>query len=323
MTSQKEPAEEEPPAGAAAPAKVFEKTPMFSAVHADRYQRQALIREIEAAEPGRTLLCYVADIYSEVSRDDIVGFVDLLYNVRPGEAVDLLLHTPGGDLDAAEKLSTVLRATVGPEAELRVIVPDFAKSAGTLMALGANRIVMSDSSELGTIDPQFPLHDGCGNEMYHSVLSYIRAYEDAKEALRKEPGDLGRRLQFEKFDPTVLRKFKGMRDRARAFAENQLAPRGGAYTQIAHDFMDIDRFPSHRQMINWETARLLGLEIEYLPPTDARWRRYWELYLLQRLAIGPYKKIFESAYVSLVMDAPGAPAGNEAHGRDGSTIRQA
>jgi hypothetical protein len=291
---------------APAPSKTFEKTPFFTATHAERYLRQALIREIEAVEPNRTLLCYVSGINTEVTRDDTVGFVDLLHNVRAGNSVDLMLHTGGGDLDAAEKLGSLIRETIGLEAQLRVIVPDYAKSAGTLMAIGGNPILMSDSSELGTIDPQVVLHDGCGNEICHSVLNYIKGYYAAKKALDDDPDDVAKRITFEKFDPTVLRKFEGIARRAREFAENQLKPYGAHYTAIASKLMNIDRFPSHRQMISWRAARDIGLNIEYLPQTDPRWRRYWNLYCLQRLVIGKNRKIFESDYVSLIIEEPSA-----------------
>ena len=56
---------------------------------------------------------------------------------------------------------------------VRVIVPDYAKSAGTLMALGADRIIMSETSELGPIDPQVILADRNGNRMPHSVKNYL------------------------------------------------------------------------------------------------------------------------------------------------------
>ncbi|TJW70781.1 MAG: hypothetical protein E5X43_33855, partial [Mesorhizobium sp.] len=135
---------------------------MFTAMNAARYQRQSLIREIEVNHPQ--LLCYVAGNKAPVDRADTLGFVDMLHNVTPGDPIDLMLHTPGGDVDAAEKLITLVRGAVGEQGQLRVIVPDYAKSAGTLMALGANSIVMSDSSELGPIDPQVSLKDGNGND---------------------------------------------------------------------------------------------------------------------------------------------------------------
>src|ERR1700730_3967637 len=79
------------------------RTPKFTAMNALRYQRQRLIREVEA-ETKTHLLCYVAAVPTKISRDDTAGFVDMLYNVPQGARVDLLLHTPGGDIDAVEKL---------------------------------------------------------------------------------------------------------------------------------------------------------------------------------------------------------------------------
>lgn len=290
------------PTGTASPnaSLPIEKTPMFTAMNAARYQRQEIIRAIEADNPK--LLCYVAGLKSPVCRTDTLGFVDMLHNITPGEPIDLLLHTPGGDVDAAEKLITLLRNTVGEDGQLRVIVPDFAKSAGTLMALGANSIVMSDSSELGPIDPQVTLKDGNGNDISHSVLTYLNAYSATEEQLRKTPDDVPTRIMFEKFDPTVVRKFTSVRDRAKAFAENLLKRRGANFSKIANDLMDISAYPSHGQMIGWEAAQNMGLDVTYMAPTDALWRKYWTLYCHLRLAIeGGDQRIFESNYVSMPM----------------------
>jgi len=149
------------------------KTPLFQAIHAERYQRQAIIKNIQERS-GHRLICYVSGSGCAIDRDDTVPFVDLLHNVPPAEDLDLLLHTGGGDIDAAEKLISMVRTKVGA-AKLRVVVPDFAKSAGTLMVLGADCVVMSDTSELGPIDPQVILADGNGNRIRHSVQSYLDA----------------------------------------------------------------------------------------------------------------------------------------------------
>jgi ATP-dependent protease ClpP protease subunit len=277
----------------------IEKTPMFTAMNAARYQRQMLIREIEIDSP--TLLCYVAGTKAPVERLDALGFVDLLHNVVPNQPLDLLLHTPGGDVDAAEKLVVMLLSATGNEAPLRIIVPDYAKSAGTLMTLGANSIVMSDSSELGPIDPQVTLKDGNGNDLVHSVLTYLEAYEEAKKTLREAPDDLANRITFEKFDPTVVRKFKSVQSRARLFAENLLKRRGANFSKIVRELMDINTYPSHGQMIGWERAKDIGLNVHYLPLTDPLWRKYWALYCHLRLAIDSEQRIFESNYVSVTV----------------------
>jgi ATP-dependent protease ClpP protease subunit len=275
-------------------------TPMYEAIHAPRRHRQALIKAIEA-ESGRRLICYVSGRTAAIDRDDAAGFMDVLHNVRPDENVDLLLHTRGGDVDAAEKLMALMQATVA-SAQLRIIIPDFAKSAGTLMALGADTLIMSDSSELGTIDPQIWSDDGRGNEICHSVLSYLDAFKRHSEALRENPADPVARLMLDKLDPTTQRHFEAVRERARHFAEDQLKRKGRNFSQIAAALLDITRWLSHGQMIKWQDVRELGLPVEYLPPRSDRWQSYWRLYCLLRLAVRDKQNIFESRCTSLILD---------------------
>ncbi|MFC5861781.1 hypothetical protein ACFPT7_05715 [Acidicapsa dinghuensis] len=279
----------------------YRKTPMYMAINAPRYQRQQLIRELEK-QTGRTLLCYICGEKGEINRNDALGIVELLHNVQPGASIDLMLHTFGGDVDAAEKLINMLRAAVVPTASLRVIVTDAAKSAGTLMALGADEIVMSDTSELGTIDPQLELKDGKGNTIVHSVLSYLDAFDAIATELRNAPDDPVFKIQLESFDPTVLRTFDAVRTRAKTLAENLLKRVGLNYTAIAAALMDTKRFPSHSQMIGYETAKEIGLNVTYMPSEDATWQRYWELYCHLRLAVIGKEKLFESARASLPLD---------------------
>lgn len=276
------------------------KTPMYEAINASRYHRQALVKSIEE-DWGRRLICYVSGREATIDRDDTAGFMEVLHNIQPEENVDLLLHTRGGDVDAAEKLMSLVQATVGG-GQLRVIIPDFAKSAGTLMILGADAFIMSDSSELGTIDPQIWADDGRGNRICHSVLSYLDAFKTHSEALRDDPDDPVARLMLSKLDPTTLRHYEAIRDRARSFAEGQLKRKGRNYSQITSAFMDIGRWPSHGQMIKWQDVKDLGLPVEYLPSRSKRWQAYWQLYCLLRLAVKDRQNIFESTYASLILD---------------------
>jgi hypothetical protein len=237
-----------------------------------------------------------------------VFFVDLLHNVKPDNDLDLLLHTGGGDVDAAEKLISIVRTRVGTGC-LRVIVPDFAKSAGTLMAVGADRIVMSDTSELGPIDPQINLTDGRGNVIRHSVQTYLDAYEAHSAALLKNPNDVVARLMLDKLDPAIVKLFEAVRNRARIFAEDQLKQgmlkAGGgnsSFTAVAASLIDTKRWLSHWQMISWQDARKIGLTVDYLDPASDEWQTYWQLYCLQRLAIKDREKLFESECASLTVE---------------------
>jgi ClpP class serine protease len=65
--------------------------------------------------------------------------------------IDLILHTPGGLVLAAEQIASALAAH---SAQVTVYVPHYAMSGGTLIALAADKIVLSPSAVLGPVDPQ-------------------------------------------------------------------------------------------------------------------------------------------------------------------------
>jgi ClpP class serine protease len=65
--------------------------------------------------------------------------------------IDMVLHTPGGLVLAAEQIASALASH---PAEVTVHVPHYAMSGGTMIALAADRIVMSPSAVLGPVDPQ-------------------------------------------------------------------------------------------------------------------------------------------------------------------------
>lgn len=258
--------------------------------------RQQLIKQLQE-KTGHKLLCYMAT--TEIDREDVMFFVDMIHNVPMGSSIDLMLHTPGGDVDAAEKLIELVRNRKG-DGSFRVIIPDRAKSAGTLIALGADRIMMSDTSELGTIDPQYVARDANGNAVHLSVFDYISSYETFAEQLRKDPNDPVARAMFEKFDPAVLNKFKQVKSRAQTFGENQLKRQGKNYTAIVAQLMDTKTYPSHGQMIGALHAKQMGLQVDALPMDDELWQALWQLYCHYRLALAQPEvtKIFESEYAS-------------------------
>jgi hypothetical protein len=252
------------------------------------------------------MFCFVSVGSATIERDDTLGIVELLHNIPRNTSIDFLLHTGGGDIDAAEKLMSTMRTTVGT-GELRVIVPDFAKSAGTLMALAADRIVMSDSSELGPIDPQIMLRDGRGNAIVHSVMSYLDAYKLHSEALRKNPDDAVAQIMLSKLEPATVNLFEAARNRAQRLAEVHLNrwmfhSTKANYTKVASDLMDNTRWLSHGQVIGYQAAQELGLEVQYMEPNCEEWRSYWQLYCHQRLTVKDNQKLFESDYASLAMD---------------------
>ena len=219
------------------------------------------------------------------------------------EDVDLLLHTGGGDIDAAEKLVVMLRQKVGT-GRLRVVIPDFAKSAGTLMSLGADVIIMSDTSELGPIDPQIVRIDKDGNRVQQSVQNYLDAFDEQKKTLTANPADVVAQILINKIDPATLKHYGNVLLRARRIAERLLQTgmfkEKGNWSGAANTLINTKEWPSHAQMISWQEATsTIGLNVEYRDPDDEAWSLYWQLYCLQKLSINENQKLFESDYASI------------------------
>ena len=105
---------------------------------------------------------------------DIPVLGDLLRSLGDVETLNLLIHSPGGDGTVVEKFVSLCRAQCK---RFRVIIPNEAKSAATLIALGADQIVMGPPSELGPIDAQIPV---IANGLYRliSAQSFIDARDD-------------------------------------------------------------------------------------------------------------------------------------------------
>ena len=281
------------------------RTPLYEAYNAPRYCRQDLVRTIRT-RTERTLICYVAGERTSIHREDIPPFVDLLHHAKPDSDLDLMLHTGGGDVDAAEKLINLVRTKVG-EATLRVIVPDYAKSAGTLIAIGANVILMSDSSELGPIDPQVVLADANGNRLQHSVFTYLGAYEKYRDAVKENADDIEARIMLSKLEPQTVEWFQRVLQRSTTLAGQLLSrdmlKEDANWTLVLDKLIDKDRWLSHGQAISADDAAEMGLKITYQKPDSLPWQDFWRLYCLQRLAITETQKLFESDYVSLPLDS--------------------
>jgi len=89
---------------------------------------------------------------------DINDSEELLRAIKltdPNIPIDLILHTPGGLVLAAEQIATALcRHT----AKVTVYIPHYAMSGGTLIALAADEIIMDENAVLGPVDPQIGQH---------------------------------------------------------------------------------------------------------------------------------------------------------------------
>ena len=101
-----------------------------------------------------TVISYMASQNALVGPEDAGLIVDtiemILPETRKFDRLDIFLHSPGGFLDSAYKIIRICKEYSN---EFNVIVPLAAKSAATVICLGANEIVMTVFAELGPIDP--------------------------------------------------------------------------------------------------------------------------------------------------------------------------
>lgn len=129
-------------------------------------QLQAALQEISKQRDDRNVMFYasafmqkpaVPSYMTMLMMDDINGLMACMHNMRWEQNLTLVLHTPGGVPGAANALVEYMHSKF---ADIEVVVPTFAMSAGTMMALGANRIVMGRQSQLGPIDAQMQTKHG-------------------------------------------------------------------------------------------------------------------------------------------------------------------
>jgi ATP-dependent protease ClpP protease subunit len=140
---------------------------------------QVCVRAVESITK-RNLICYAAFLRhpaSAIIQEDSHLIEHLLRSVDLKEypdSLDLLLHTPGGDPTAAERIVMTCRSFAK---SFRVIVARTAMSAGTLVAMGADSILMTETSELGPIDPQMILTSG-QEQILRPAAAFVDAYMD-------------------------------------------------------------------------------------------------------------------------------------------------
>jgi ClpP class serine protease len=126
----------------------------------------------------------------------------------------LLLNCPGGDALAAERIVNICRS-FSKDGKFSVIVPKMAKSAATMVCLGAQSIDMSKTSELGPIDPQIKVSEG----VYYAAHEIIESYNDLIRKANTTKGKVDPYLQqLYRFDATQIRWIRSAQDLSKSIA---------------------------------------------------------------------------------------------------------
>ncbi len=160
---------------------------------------------------------HIVEIGSQLGNTDTISIISPIVSgvdtrVRHGiemiqtkkSKIAIILHTPGGIVEIVERIVEVIRNFY---AEVIVIVPDQAMSAGTVLALSADKIMMDYFSRLGPIDPQIPKDD-----RLVPALSYLNQYERLNEKAREGHLTTAEYAMLQQLDVGELYQFEQARE---------------------------------------------------------------------------------------------------------------
>lgn len=264
--------------------------------HSTRKQLYGEIEELLGKDKFVTAFfsSFVFDV--QLQNADVDMLEEVLQNAElTGKHLVLILNCPGGDGLAAERVINVCRSysTNG----YTVLVPKQAKSAATMICLGANKIVMSNTSELGPIDPQ--IFDGT---KWYAAHEIIEAYEELVRKARTVKGRIDPYLQqLQRMDATQIRWIKS----AQALSENiaiktlttgiMKGKKQRTIRSKIKPFLDPEFTKSHGRPIYHDVASQCGLDIQVEDLKGPLWTKVWQLYVRLNMAVSTNTaKIIES-----------------------------
>jgi Serine dehydrogenase proteinase len=160
--------------------------------------RAVILYSTKFAAPGHQISPELLSINDE----DLQGLMEVTYGLLGNKNLDFIIHSPGGSLDAAEAIVSYLRSIFD---HIRVVVPNLAMSAATMISCAGDRIVMGKHSFLGPIDPQFILTTAVGPRTV-SAEAIMEQFEMAQKECQ-DPAKLGAWIpMLSQYGPDVLVK---------------------------------------------------------------------------------------------------------------------
>ena len=121
----------------------------------------------------------IPGLFTSINMEDINGFMAGVHGLDFRKKLLLILHTPGGLAEGAQTIVAYLRSKFSA---IDVVVPTYAMSAGTMIALGCDQIIMGRQSQLGPTDPQLIVGD-----RPFSAHSIVEQFQEARNDISGNP----------------------------------------------------------------------------------------------------------------------------------------
>ena len=181
--------------------------------------------------------------------------------------------------------------------ELTIIVPDQAKSAATLMTLGAHRILMGPASDLGPIDPQFLLSGDLvsAKDIIATVEDFASRIQEAPETFPLYASMLGdvNALMFQQAHSELERTSDQLEEALRSNPNRSRDEVEALKAKLIEPL--IDRPKTHSALFDVDSAKAAGLPAVSMDISGEQWQMIWRLWTKYHV-IGP--PIYEGERIS-------------------------
>lgn len=254
-----------------------------------REERKNLIQEIENNRNSR-VLCYITGdrnpTPAQIGDDAIRPIYDQLRSIGKVNKLDLFIYSRGGAIDVPWRIVSALR---NYSKEWNILIPFRANSAATLLALGADNIILGSLGELGPIDPIMNIRKvvpGSGGSS--TIIQEVLNVEDIMAYIRfvKEKGGLSDQSVLsnslikltDRIDAISLgsafRTHSHIRDVAKRILLSRSKP---ASEQILDTIIETlaEKVYAHGHAIGFKSAKEIGLPVH--EATDELNTKMWEL----------------------------------------------
>ena len=258
--------------------------------------RRSLIEEIQSlrekiSKRKTKIFLYSSQIDFPIQQEvminqwDVKAIHSLLSEIPTGNDIEFIVNTLGGLPQKTRQIIDFLRSKLGRKNSLRVVVPEIAKSAGTMICLGADLITVGLTSELGPIDPQIPRYSPSGKIEYLSAWTYVNSFEMLKKESKNKAGNLKQEYYplLANFDlPFYERCKQAIRqmeeDTRELLTTGMYKDRSKVINSVVEYFLGKGK--PHETLINGrQLVRKLGKNnVEYLNDQALLWKKYWELH---------------------------------------------
>lgn len=232
------------------------------------------------------ILSFFTSFYHPVwIQDGDVDMIEgLLQKLDLKKGLSLIINSPGGLGMSAERIINVCKSYSGTN-DFVAIVPGKAKSAATMICMGAKKIMMGKTSELGPIDPQTDIGSE-DNPFPMSLHTIIHSYEQVFKDAVTEGGNLEPHLQqLARYDARKMAQYQTQVDLAEDIAIRALKSgmmknqTNKKIEELIKVFLKPEKTKTHGRPIYHEEAKNCGLNIELLDHNSDKWKKLFELYI--------------------------------------------